>query len=84
MTTSMDCLTRPLLSQQGDETEAPYFRSTRVAGPFRCYRPRAPCLQGVYQIGEDQARSWIEVGSPSGTSTPSALASYVDQRGVGI
>jgi hypothetical protein len=35
---------------------------------------------GVYQMGEVQARSWIDVGRPSGTSTPSVLASYVDQR----
>jgi death-on-curing protein len=28
---------------------------------------------GVYQIGEDQARSWIEVGTISSGSTPFSL-----------
>jgi hypothetical protein len=30
---------------------------------------------GVYQIGDDQARSWIVAGTPSGGSIPSVLAS---------
>ncbi len=39
---------------------------------------------GVYQIGDVQARSWIETGSPFGTGTPRRAASIVLQRGVGI
>ena len=37
---------------------------------------------GVYQIGELHARSWIWVGA--GASIPNLAASYVVQRGVGI
>ncbi len=39
---------------------------------------------GAYQIGDDHARSWIVAGRPSGIGTPSATASRVLQRGVGI
>jgi hypothetical protein len=39
---------------------------------------------GAYQIGEVQARSWMLTGRPSGIGTPSATASRVLQRGVGI
>jgi len=39
---------------------------------------------GVYQIGEDQARSWIVAGTPSGIGNPLLTESKVDQRGVGI
>jgi hypothetical protein len=34
-----------------------------------------PPAQGVYQIGELYARSWIVVGTSSGSFTPSAFAS---------
>ena len=39
---------------------------------------------GVYQIGDDQARSWIVVGMPSGIGRPLFTESKVVQRGVGI
>ena len=39
---------------------------------------------GAYQIGELHARSWIVAGSPPGIAMPSAAASRVLQRGVGI
>jgi len=42
------------------------------------------CYIGVYQIGDVQARSWIVAGRPFGIGIPSATASYVLQRGVGI
>ena len=41
-------------------------------------------LGGVYQIGDDQARSWRLVGMPSGMGRPLFTESKVDQRGVGI
>ena len=42
--------------------------------------------QGVYQIGDERARSWIATGRPvtSAGSNPIATASYVEYRGVGI
>ena len=39
---------------------------------------------GRYQIGDDQARSWIVGGSPGRGSTPARIASQVDQRQVGF
>ena len=39
---------------------------------------------GVYQIGEDQARSWIVGGTFVGSGRLFRAASYVDHRGVGI
>ena len=39
---------------------------------------------GVYQMGELHARSCMVAGKFLGGSMPSSLASYVDQRGVGI
>ena len=44
---------------------------------------RAPA-DGMYQIGEDHARSWIVGGTTSGGAMPSCLAWIVVQRGVGI
>jgi hypothetical protein len=37
--------------------------------------PKGRQPPGVYQIGEVQARSWIDVGRPSGTFTPRLAAS---------
>ncbi len=45
---------------------------------------RAARYFGAYQIGELHARSWMLIGSPSGTGTPRFAASIVLQRGVGI
>ena len=39
---------------------------------------------GIYQIGEDQARSCIVVGKSLSGATPKVAASYVDHLGVGI
>ena len=39
---------------------------------------------GWYQIGDDQARSWIVGGKPGLGSTPARIASQVDQRQVGF
>jgi len=39
---------------------------------------------GVYQIGDDHARSWIDNGLPVGGGRPYFAARIVDQRGVGI
>lgn len=56
-------------------------RENRVAG----YQPleiavsiRLLFAYGVYQMGLDHARSWIERGKSSGGSTPSLAPSYVD------
>ncbi len=39
---------------------------------------------GVYQMGDDHARSWIDNGLPVGGGRPYFAARIVDQRGVGI
>ncbi len=60
----------------------------RSAAIIRIAAVRLPALRrelaGVYQIGEVQARSWMEAGSPFGIGNPSRTASRVLQRGVGI
>lgn len=56
-------------------------RKSRQDGRYGTYE--TDCC-GEYQIGDDQARSWIVAGSPSGIAIPSRAASRVLQRGVGI
>jgi hypothetical protein len=41
-------------------------------------------MPGLYQIGLVYARSWVDVGAPSGIGIPNRNASYVDHLGVGI
>ena len=48
------------------------------------FAPLRASALGVYQIGEDQARSWSVAATTSGGAMPSCLAWIVVQRGVGI
>ena len=66
----------------GELDRAPLLESGD--GPAGRYAPGRRLGVGVYQIGEDQARSCTVAGTISGGSMPSSLAWIVVQRGVGI
>lgn len=56
------------------------IRAKPVSTPFKLSYFAA----GVYQIGDDQARSWMIAGTSWGSGRLFLAASYVVQRGVGI
>ena len=56
-----------------------------VAGCWRRIAVRAGLHgYGTYQMGDDQARSWMVAGRPGFGGFPARMASQVDQRQVGF
>lgn len=52
--------------------------------PPRCPPASSSQREGVYQMGDDQARSWIVACMSGRGFTPARIASQVDQRQTGF
>jgi hypothetical protein len=76
--------TDPLLPLATADADTAAFGALSEAAFRRKPLARKAHFPGVYQIGDVQARSWMDTGKPFGMGTPSRAASRVLQRGVGI